>query len=188
MNSSELNALTINELYALAKQHGIPSFRKYKKAELIELLQAPAPAPKKRGRPAKAAKAPEAEASEKPVEQPAEQPAPETPEKPAEQPAEKPQERTDGEQRQRYPRNNYRQQNGRQNQGRTYRPNNRPYRAPEGEQKPEKPAEPAPLPETGKRQEQDKGQDGTQGLFHGKHLRFSVFLPPAYNLTPRQCQ
>ena len=149
MNSSELNALTINELYALAKQHGIPSFRKYKKAELIELLQAPAPAPKKRGRPAKAAKAPEAEASEKPVEQPAEQPAPETPEKPAEQPAEKPQERTDGEQRQRYPRNNYRQQNGRQNQNRNFRQNNRPYRAPEGEQKQEKPAEPAPLPETG---------------------------------------
>ena len=48
MNSSELNALTIAELYALAKQHGIPSFRKYKKAQLIELLQAPAPAPKKK--------------------------------------------------------------------------------------------------------------------------------------------
>ncbi len=157
MNSSELNALTINELYALAKQHGIPSFRKYKKAQLIELLQGPAPAPKKRGRPAKASKAPEPETPEKPVEKPAEkpaeQPAPEQPaesvEKPAE-PAEKPQERTDGEQRQqRYPRNNYRQQNGRQNQNRNFRQNNRPYRAPEGEQKPEKPAEPVQLPETG---------------------------------------
>ena len=157
MNSSELNALTINELYALAKQHGIPSFRKYKKAQLIELLQGPAPAPKKRGRPAKASKAPEPETPEKPVEKPAEkpaeQPAPEQPaesiEKPAE-PAEKPQERTDGEQRQqRYPRNNYRQQNGRQNQNRNFRQNNRPYRAPEGEQKPDKPAEPVQLPETG---------------------------------------
>ncbi|MBR6039538.1 MAG: transcription termination factor Rho [Clostridia bacterium] len=157
VNSSELNALTINELYALAKQHGIPSFRKYKKAQLIELLQGPAPAPKKRGRPAKASKAPEPETPEKPVEKPAEkpaeQPAPEQPaesiEKPAE-PAEKPQERTDGEQRQqRYPRNNYRQQNGRQNQNRNFRQNNRPYRAPEGEQKPDKPAEPVQLPETG---------------------------------------
>ena len=146
MNSSELNALTINELYALAKQHGIPSFRKYKKAQLIELLQGPAPAPKKRGRPAKAAKAPEAA-----PEQPAETPAPEQPEKPAEQPekpAEQPQEQ-ETEQRQHYPRNNYRQQNGRQNQNRNFRQNNRPYRAPEGEQKPEKPAEPAPPPETG---------------------------------------
>ena len=153
MNSSELNALTINELYALAKQHGIPSFRKYKKAQLIELLQGPAPAPKKRGRPAKASKAPEPETPEKPVEKPAEQPAPEQPaesvEKPAES-AEKPQEHTDGEQRQqRYPRNNYRQQNGRQNQNRNFRQNNRPYRAPEGEQKPDKPAEPVQLPETG---------------------------------------
>ncbi|MBR4905914.1 MAG: transcription termination factor Rho [Clostridia bacterium] len=146
VNSSELNALTINELYALAKQHGIPSFRKYKKAQLIELLQGPAPAPKKRGRPAKAAKAPEAA-----PEQPAETPAPEQPEKPAEQPekpAEQPQEQG-AEQRQHYPRNNYRQQNGRQNQNRNFRQNNRPYRAPEGEQKPEKPAEPAPPPETG---------------------------------------
>ena len=149
MNSSELNALTINELYALAKQHGIPSFRKYKKAELIELLQMPAPAPKKRGRPAKASKAPEPETTE--------QPAPENPANPPEKPvetpaesAEKPQEQPTGEQRQQWhPRNN-RQQNGRQNQGRTYRQNNaRPYRAPEGEQKSEKPAEPAPLPETG---------------------------------------
>ena len=154
MNSSELNALTINELYALAKQHGIPSFRKYKKAQLIELLQGPAPAPKKRGRPAKAAKAPEAEApAVQPAEQPAEKPAPEQHaepiEKPAE-PAERPQERADGERQQHYQRNNYRQQNGRQNQNRNFRQNNaRPYRAPEGEQKPEKPAEPVQLPETG---------------------------------------
>ncbi|MBQ6235385.1 MAG: transcription termination factor Rho [Clostridia bacterium] len=154
VNSSELNALTINELYALAKQHGIPSFRKYKKAQLIELLQGPAPAPKKRGRPAKAAKAPEAEApAVQPAEQPAEKPAPEQHaepiEKPAE-PAERPQERADGERQQHYQRNNYRQQNGRQNQNRNFRQNNaRPYRAPEGEQKPEKPAEPVQLPETG---------------------------------------
>lgn len=53
MNQTELEALTINELYSLAKQHGIPSFRKYKKAQLIELLQAPAPEKKKRGRPSK---------------------------------------------------------------------------------------------------------------------------------------
>ncbi len=154
MNSSELNALTINELYALAKQHGIPSFRKYKKAQLIELLQGPAPAPKKRGRPAKAAKAPEAEApAVQPAEQPAEKPAPEQHAEPAEkptEPAERPQERTEGERQQHYQRNNYRQQNGRQNQNRNFRQNNtRPYRAPEGEQKPEKPAEPVQLPETG---------------------------------------
>ena len=156
MNSSELNALTINELYALAKQHGIPSFRKYKKAQLIELLQGPAPAPKKRGRPPKATKSPEAETPEKPVEQPvekpAEQPAPEQPEKPADQPekpADQPQEQGAEQRQQRYPRNNYRQQNGRQNQNRNFRQNNRPYRAPEGEQRPEKPAEPVQLPETG---------------------------------------
>ena len=144
MNLSELNALTINELYALAKQHSIPSFRKYKKAQLIELLQAPAPAPKKRGRPPKAKEAPAA--SEQPA---APSPAPEAPEEKPAEPADAPQEHMTVEQRQHHQRNNYRQQNGRQNQGRTYRPNNRPYRAPEGEQKPEKPAEPAPLSETG---------------------------------------
>ena len=53
MNQTELEALTITELYDLAKQHGIPSYRKYKKAQLIEMLQAPAPEKKKRGRPAK---------------------------------------------------------------------------------------------------------------------------------------
>ena len=163
MNSSELNTLTIAELYALAKEHGIPSFRKYKKAQLIELLQAPAPAPKKRGRPARSAKTPETVTELPAPEQPApEQPAPEqpAPEQPApEQPAEsdgtsaeaveKPQEHASGEQRERYQRYN-RQQNGRQFQNRPHRQgNNRPYRVPEAEQKPEKPAEPAPLPETG---------------------------------------
>ena len=53
MNQTELEALTITELYDLAKQHGIPSYRKYKKAQLIDMLQAPAPEKKKRGRPAK---------------------------------------------------------------------------------------------------------------------------------------
>jgi len=53
VNQTELEALTITELYDLAKQHGIPSYRKYKKAQLIEMLQAPAPEKKKRGRPAK---------------------------------------------------------------------------------------------------------------------------------------
>ena len=53
MIQSELETKTIAELYDLAKQHGIPSYRKYKKAQLIEMLQAPAPEKKKRGRPAK---------------------------------------------------------------------------------------------------------------------------------------
>ncbi len=65
MNQTELEALTINELYNLSKQHGIPSYRKYKKAQLIEMLQAPAPEKKKRGRPAKE-KAEESPAEEKP--------------------------------------------------------------------------------------------------------------------------
>lgn len=150
MNTTELNALTIAELYALAKQHGIPSFRKYKKAQLIELLQAPAPAPKKRGRPAKAKPAEPAPAQEKPAEQPdaPKQEAPAAPETPAE--PEKPQEHA-GEQNERYPRNGNRAQYNRQNQGRTFRrDNNRvQHRAQENEQKPEKPAEPEKPQETG---------------------------------------
>lgn len=167
MNLSELNTLTINELYALAKQHGIPSFRKYKKAQLIEMLQAPAPAPKKRGRPAKATKAPEPETSAQPIETPARPaevqlaPTPaetyaesaETPAEPAEMLAkstDSPQEQTTEPRQHHYQRNNYRQQSGRQNQSRSFRQNGtRPYRAPEGEQKTEKPVETAPLPETG---------------------------------------
>ncbi len=155
MNQTELEALTINELYTLAKQHGIPSFRKYKKAQLIELLQGPAPAPKKRGRPAKAAQnavapAPKKPAPEKPAAPAPEQPAPEKPAAPAPEAKEPTQERANGEQRGYVPRNHYRQQNNRQNQNRGYRQqNNRPNRAPEGEQKPESPEKPAPLPETG---------------------------------------
>ena len=158
MNQTELEALTINELYSLAKQHGIPSFRKYKKAQLIELLQAPAPEKKKRGRPAKTAvpekeaPAPEEKAPKKrgrPAKTavPEEAPAPQ-PEAPAEQPAapEKPQERPNAEP---YRRGNFRPQNNRQNQNRAYRNNRQPYHAPESEQKPEKPAEPVSLPETG---------------------------------------
>ena len=183
MNQTELETLTINELYDLAKQHGIPSYRKYKKAQLIELLQKPAPEPKKRGRPAKSASTdaqkkaepaseprvetkpaekPEAAPSpapkkrgrpakaEKPTERNPEQKPEPTPVSPSPEPeAEKQREANDRNSRQR---NNYRQQNNRQNQNRTFRRDyNRPAqnRAPEGEQKPEKPAEPAPLPETG---------------------------------------
>jgi transcription termination factor Rho len=155
VNQTELSAKTINELYALAKQHGIPSFRKYKKAQLIEMLQQPAPAQKKRGRPAKAKKE-----EEKQTVASQEQPKPEEPkpasEKPAEpsekpvEPSEKPQEQANGEQHSFRQRNNYRQQNGRQNQNRSHRQNNsRAYHAPENEAKPEKPAEPVQLPETG---------------------------------------
>ncbi len=170
MNQTELDALTISELYALAKQHGIPSYRKYKKAQLIEMLQAPAPAPKKRGRPAKSS-----EPAAVPAETPAPSPAPKRRGRLAktvplqEQKAEtvkseptaaapiesdKPQDRRETQEpRYNHPRNGFRQQNNRQNQNRTFRReyNGRPaqYRAPEGEQKPEKPAEPAPLPETG---------------------------------------
>ena len=98
-----MQALTINELYALARQHGIPSYRKYKKAELITLLQGPAPAPKKRGRKPKAAQEPapeqasekhSADNAEKPAAQQAEasaapqpEPAPEQPEAERQQPA-----------------------------------------------------------------------------------------------------
>jgi len=155
VNLTELNALTITELYALAKQHGIPSYRKYKKAQLIELLQGPAPAPKKRGRPAKPketaeqTESPAVNAQEEAVKAPAEHPAVE---KAVESPApERQQERSGGEQRVYYQRNNYRQHNGRQNQNRAYHQGaGRPqHRAPENEQKPEKPAEPAPVPETG---------------------------------------
>ena len=164
MNQTELNALTITELYALAKQHGIPSYRKYKKAELIELLLAPAPAPKKRGRPAKNASAepetaPEPKKRGRPAksaqpEKPAEAESVSAPEKPAEAESvsapEKPRESGAGEARNHYQRNGYRPQNTRQNQNRPYRQTNRAqYHAPENEQKPEKPAEPVQLPETG---------------------------------------
>lgn len=168
MNPNELNALTITELYALAKQHGIPSYRKYKKAQLVELLQAPAPAPKKRGRPSKTPKKADAPA---PVEQatapvsdapnPDEQqaapaieqqaaPVIEHVEKPQES-SEKPQDQQSGEQRNRNRQNNFRAQNNRQGQNRTYRQGNnrQQYHAPDNDQKSEKPAEPVQLPETG---------------------------------------
>ncbi len=182
MNLPELEALTITELYNLAKQHGIPSYRKYKKAQLIEMLQAPAPEKKKRGRPAKEKSEEISPAKEKPqlkkrgrpakaaapdveaplpeavvseLEQASDQPQTlvkplvEQNEKPVDE-SEKVQEHTNAEQRNRYQHNNYRQQNGRQNQNRGYRQGNRPqYHAPEGDQKFEKPVEPAQPPETG---------------------------------------
>ncbi len=147
MNQTELESLTLNDLYNLAKQHGIPSFRKYKKAQLVEMLQAPAPAPKKRGRPPKTAEP----ASEPEPQQPKKRgrPAKKVAEesahadtKPAETPApqpesvsEKPQERS-FEQRNHYAHGNYRQQNNRQDRGRQHRTFNRSqYHAPENEQK-----------------------------------------------------
>ncbi|MBQ4423009.1 MAG: transcription termination factor Rho [Clostridia bacterium] len=154
VNQTELESLTLNELYDRAKEHGIPSYRKYKKAQLIEMLQAPAPAPKKRGRPAKpAAPAPEADVPAAPKKRgrpaKAAQPEPAQPEaKPAAEPpaaqpetaAEKPQEHA-VDQRNRYAHNNYRQQNNRPQNNRQHRTFNRPqYRAPESEQKP-------PIPE-----------------------------------------
>ena len=159
MNQTELEALTITELYALAKQHGIPSYRKCKKAELIKLLQSPAPERKKRGRPPK-------KAETAPVQEPQEQsakkrgrpakaasaeekpaPEPEASQEPAATP-EKPQERPAVEPRPNYQRNAHRQQNNRQ-QNHAYRNNRQQYHAPEGEQKAEKPQEPVSLPETG---------------------------------------
>ncbi len=140
MNQTELEALTLNELYALAKQHGIPSYRKYKKSELAALLLQPAPEKKKRGRPAKAkaqeaaqAPVPSEAAEKKKRGRPAkvipnvEAPAPEVETK-----IEKPQEQPVEEQRPRFQRNNSR------NQNRPFRRdgNNRPqYHAPEIEQK-----------------------------------------------------
>ena len=153
MNQTELESLTLNELYELAKQHGISSYRKYKKAQLIDMLQSPAPASKKRGRPAKPA--PESEVAEapkkrgRPAKKAAEDAAPaeakpvaETPAPQPEPAPEKPQERQN-EHRNHYVHNNYRQQNNRQQNNRQHRTYNHPqYRAPEGEQKPQIPEVP----------------------------------------------
>ena len=136
VNQTELESLTITELHALAKQNGIPAYRKYKKAELIALLAAEDSAPKKRGRkpkadapksepPAASAQADEAapapkkrgrppkakalEASE-PTPAPVESPAPA--EKPAEQQPEREEARGTNE---RFRQRNNRQQNNRQN-------------------------------------------------------------------------
>ena len=168
MIQSELETKTIAELYELAKQHGIPSYRKYKKAELVKMLTEPAPAPKKRGRPAKNAVKTEQQApSAEPVEQkkkrvgrpprptrnaiaeapkPEEQPKPEPPaaEQPAPKPAEKPQ--TEGETRSFHPHNGYHTSNRPNQNRRQFTPRNRPA---EGEKPAEKPQEPVQLPETG---------------------------------------
>ena len=168
MIQSELETKTIAELYELAKQHGIPSYRKYKKVELVKMLTEPAPAPKKRGRPAKNAVKTEQQApSAEPVEQkkkrvgrpprptrnaiaeapkPEEQPKPEPPaaEQPASKPAEKPQ--TEGETRSFHPHNGYHTSNRPNQNRRQFTPRNRPA---EGEKPAEKPQEPVQLPETG---------------------------------------
>ena len=168
MNSSELETKTIAELYELAKQHGIPSYRKYKKAELIRLLQEPAPAPKKRGRPAKSAAqnaapetAPEpkkkrvgrpprptrnaiAEAP-KPEEQPKPEPQPKPEEQPKPEPIERPQ--TEGETKSFRPHNGYHSGNRPNQNRRQFAPRN--HRAPEGEKPAEKPQEPVQIPESG---------------------------------------
>ena len=160
MNQTELKGLTISELYNLAKQHGIPSYRKYKKAQLIEMLQQPAPEQKKRGRPSKASKAetsktepkPEPPKAEPKPEPPKAEPKPEPPkaepkpEAPAQSEPEKPQETTEpqDDSRSSRGRNGFRQQNNRQNRNQSFRrdhQNRAPYRAPEGE------AKPAPIPE-----------------------------------------
>ena len=174
MNSSELETKTIAELYELAKQHGIPSYRKYKKAELIRLLQEPAPAPKKRGRPAKSAAqnaapetAPEpkkkrvgrpprptrnaiAEAP-KPEEQPKPepQPKPEEQPKPEQQPKPEPVERpqTEGETKSFRPHNGYHSGNRPNQNRRQFALRN--HRAPEGDKPAEKPQEPVQIPESG---------------------------------------
>ena len=151
MNQTELKGLTISELYNLAKQHGIPSYRKYKKAQLIEMLQQPAPEQKKRGRPSKASKAETSKTEPKP-EPPKAEPKPEPPkaepkpEAPAQSEPEKPQETTEpqDDSRSSRGRNGFRQQNNRQNRNQSFRrdhQNRAPYRAPEGE------AKPAPIPE-----------------------------------------
>ena len=151
MNQTELKGLTISELYNLAKQHGIPSYRKYKKAQLIEMLQQPAPEQKKRGRPPKASKAETSKPEPKP-EPPKAEPKPEPPkaepkpEAPAQSEPEKPQETTEPQDDSRISRgrNGFRQQNNRQNRNQSFRrdhQNRAPYRAPEGE------AKPAPIPE-----------------------------------------
>ncbi len=153
MNQTELSAKTINELYALAKQHGIPSYRKYKKAQLIEMLQQPAPVQKKRGRPAKS------KSDEAPQAKPAsaEEAKPEEPSQKAEEPKREPEHSQTSEKpqtEQRAPRmnNGRHMQNNRQNQNRSYRKdysNRQNHHAQENEQKPEKSAEPVQLPETG---------------------------------------
>ena len=147
VNLTELETLTINELYDLAKQHGIPSYRKYKKAELITLLQGPAPQPKKRGRKPKSATTEQSAVSAEKENPPKRSPG--RPKKrstvessaPELQKAEaKPQaEASESNAEQTYRPHNLRQQSYRQNQNRPYHREytNRPapYRAPDNEQK-----------------------------------------------------
>ena len=141
--------MTINELYALAKERGIPSFRKHKKAELIDLLKDPVPAPKKSERRAKKtsdalkekpSKAKPSKKHAKPVpEKEAAAPAEPSAEKSAEtnEPSETPAETNtssekpvetnkmpdhhNSEQRVPHQRTNFHQQSNRQNQSRTHR-------------------------------------------------------------------
>ena len=174
MNSSELETKTIAELYELAKQHGIPSYRKYKKAELIRLLQEPAPAPKKRGRPAKSdaqnaapetapepkkkrvgrpprptrnaiAEAPKPEEQPKPEPQPKPEEQPKPEQQPKPEPVERPQ--TEGETKSFRPHNGYHSGNRPNQNRRQFALRN--HRAPEGDKPAEKPQEPVQIPESG---------------------------------------
>ena len=165
MNQTELETKTIAELYDLAKLHGISSFRKYKKAELIRMLQEPAPQPKKRGRPAKTAessvKKPEPQQkkrvgrpprptrnaiAEAPKPEPQPEPAPEPKPEPAPvEPVEKPQ--AEGDTQGFRPHNGFRPNNRSNQNRRQFTPRNN--RSQEGEKPAEKPQEPAPVPETG---------------------------------------
>ncbi len=171
MNQTELETKTIAELYDLAKQHGIASYRKYKKADLIRMLQEPAPQPKKRGRPAKKANAPvtpsdapKAEETKLPEQKHDEQPkkrvgrpprptrnaiaeAPKSAPEPEPvlepKPAPEPEKpQVEGEMKSFRPHNGYHTSN-RPNQSRRQFVSRS--RMPEGE----KPQEPAPVPETG---------------------------------------
>ena len=179
MIQSELETKTIAELYDLAKQHGIPSYRKYKKAELIKMLQEPAPQPKKRGRPAKNvetnhAEPERSEAVEAQVEQPKKRagrsPRPtrsaiaEAPKHAMQQPESAPpqtdpapvseaeaheKQQSDGEAKSFRPHNGYHAGSRQNRQGRREFTPRGEHRRQDGDKPAEKPQEPVQLPETG---------------------------------------
>ncbi len=179
MIQSELETKTIAELYDLAKQHGIPSYRKYKKAELIKMLQEPAPQPKKRGRPAKNvetnhAEPERSEAVETQVEQskkragrsprPTRSAIAEAPKHAVQQPESAPQQtdpapvseaeahekqQSDGEAKSFRPHNGYHAGSRQNRQGRREFTPRGEHRRQDGDKPVEKPQEPVQLPETG---------------------------------------